>query len=87
MGAIRLEVYVDDECLTCGRSFDVAAEVQDAFPELEVAILRPDSDGGIHRHLVAAVPTYILNGQVISLGNPTLADLTAAITWLATGAH
>ena len=87
MGAIRLEVYVDDECLACSRSLAVAAQVQDAFPDVDVAVLRPDSDEGAHRHLVAAVPTYILNGRVISLGNPTLAELSDAIVGLATGAQ
>lgn len=82
---IRLEVYVDDDCLTCSRSLAVAGEVQDAFPDVEVIVVGPTSELGDYRHLVAAVPTYILNGRVVSLGNPTFQALSAAIREVATG--
>lgn len=76
---MRLEVYVDDECLACSRSRSVASEVRVAHPDLEVVVLPPHDDGAQHGHLVAAVPTYILDGRVISLGNPRFEDLDAAI--------
>lgn len=87
MDSIRLEVYVDDDCLTCSRSLAVAADVRNAFPEVDVLVVGPDSAQGGYRHLVAAVPTYILNGRVVSLGNPTLTDLSAAIRGLTAGAE
>ena len=87
MAPIRLEVYVDDDCMTCSRSFAIAAEVQDMFPEVEVLVLGPQDEAGDFRHLVAAVPTYILNGKVVSLGNPTAADLGDTIRHLAAGAR
>lgn len=85
MGSIRLEVYVDDECLVCSRSLAIASQIRTAFPDVVVVVVGPESDDGLHRHLVAAVPTYILNGQVVSLGNPTFADLSAAILGLTSG--
>ncbi len=85
MGTIQLEVYVDDECLTCSRSLALAAEIGAAFPGIDVVVVGPESVEGAYRHLVAAVPTYILSGRVVSLGNPTFEDLSAAILELAGG--
>lgn len=85
MVPIRLEVYVDDDCLNCSRSAALAAEVQAAFPGIEVAVLEPPHERGTYRHLVAAVPTYILNGTIVSLGNPTFARLSEVIEELAVG--
>jgi hypothetical protein len=70
---------VDDDCLACTRSRLVASEVRRAYPDLEVILLPPDDDGAQHGHLLAAVPTYILDGRVVSLGNPRFEDLDAAI--------
>lgn len=85
MGTIRLEVHVDDDCFACSRSLALAAEVGAAFPDLDVRIVGLQSEDGGYQHLVAAVPTYILNGRVVSLGNPTLEALSAAIRELLTG--
>ena len=82
--AIRLAVYVDDDCLTGSRSHIEAEEVQNAFPNVEVVVASSASDEGDYRHLVAAVPTHILNGRVVSLGNLTFDALSVAIRELAT---
>ena len=44
-----------------------------------VQVIDLGGPGGEHRHLVAAAPTYILNGRVVSLGNPAHAELHGAI--------
>lgn len=85
MGTIELEVYVDDGCLICARAVALAAQVQEAFPGARVVVVRSERDGGEHRGLVAAVPTYVLNGRVVSLGNPAFDDLEATILEVASG--
>ncbi|MEZ4552779.1 MAG: thioredoxin family protein [Dehalococcoidia bacterium] len=79
MDTIELEVYVDEGCATCQRAAALARQVEAEHPEVTVTLVYARGDQGAHRHLVAAVPTYILNGRVVSLGNPRLADLEAAI--------
>ncbi len=85
MATIELEVYVDDGCAVCARALTLAAAVQAAFPEVRVAVVSSGRDEGTHRELVAAVPTYVLNGRVVSLGNPTFEEIEGAIAAIADG--
>ena len=67
----HLDIYIEQNCFGCDYAKDLASEVQEIFPQLQVRILdltrpnirKPDS--------VFAVPTYILDGSMIWLGNPT----------------
>lgn len=86
MRRVVLEVYIDEACLACRRAMELSAEVGAAHPEVSVSLYRGGEGGGAHRHLVAAVPTYVLDGRVVSLGNPRRADLEAAIARAASGA-
>ena len=64
----KLQIYVENDCWSCEESLSIAAETQARFENVEVVIIdllndeRPDP--------VFAVPTYVLNGRIISLGNP-----------------
>ncbi|MGA9532453.1 MAG: thioredoxin family protein [Anaerolineales bacterium] len=66
----NLEIYIEPNCATCELAFEIAELVQLRLPQVEVSLIditepnveRPDS--------VFAVPTYLLNGQTFSLGNP-----------------
>lgn len=70
---VKLQVYIADDCWTCEETKRIVADMASQFPELAVELLdlneveRPDE--------VFAVPTYLLNGRVISLGNPTRQEL------------
>ncbi len=65
---VKLQVYITENCWTCAESQLIAAEMAGEFPQINVEILdmtrakRPDN--------VFAVPTFLLNGRVVSLGNP-----------------
>ena len=85
MAAVRLEIYVEPGCRVCARSEDIATNVRQAEPDLEVAVIDLSGAGGQHRHLVVAAPTYVLNGRVISLGNPDRDDLASEIARARTG--
>ncbi len=81
-----LEIYVQDGCFGCQRSFELAERARGAFPEMQVDIIDMLSTGGIYRSQVAATPTYILDGEIISLGNPSPAELEAMLAIRATRA-
>ena len=65
---VKLQVYITENCWTCAESRHIASEIAEEFPQVQVEILdmtraeRPDN--------VFAVPTFLLNGRVVSLGNP-----------------
>jgi hypothetical protein len=76
---VSLEIYVDEGCLGCRRSLELAAHVRSRFPDVDVKVYDASEPAGNSRHLVLATPTFILNGKKMSLGNPSPAQLDEAI--------
>jgi len=68
--AASLEIYVEADCFVCARSSEIAAGVRATFADVEVEMIDLADGGGRHRHLLIAAPTYVLDGEVVSLGNP-----------------
>ncbi len=79
-----LEIYVQEGCFSCQRSLELAERAREAFPEMQVSIVDFASAAGIYRSKVAATPTYIVDGEIISLGNPSPAELEAMLAIRAT---
>ena len=65
---VKLQVYVKDDCWTCAESRRIVAEIAPQFPQLFVELL--DMETSNKPQDIFAVPTYVLDGRVISLGNP-----------------
>jgi hypothetical protein len=66
-----LEIYVAPNCFGCETARDVARMVRAlGWPDLEVRVLDLSEPGVSPPPAVFAVPTYVLDGRVISLGNP-----------------
>lgn len=71
---VKLQVFVKPDCELCNRARQLAKDADKQFPNLEVDIVdlnqtQPDRDD------VFAVPTFVLEGRVLSLGNPQESDL------------
>ena len=81
-----LEIYIQEGCFGCQRSFELAERARGAFPEMQVEVVDMRSTEGVYRSQVAATPTYILDGEIISLGNPSPAELEAMLAIRATRA-
>ena len=70
---IKLQVYTSADCWSCQETERIVSDMTSEFPDVAFEMLEmeavqlPDN--------VFAVPTYVLDGRVISLGNPTRADL------------
>lgn len=75
-GPVRLDVYVESGCSPCQRAEWLAREIDREYPEADVRIIdireRDDAD-------IFAVPTFVLNGEVFSLGNPWGSELRRSI--------
>jgi len=71
---VKLQVFVKTDCDVCSRARKLAKHADEQFPNLEVDIVdmnetQPDRDD------VFAVPTFVLEGRVLSLGNPQESEL------------
>ncbi len=66
---MRLEIYVAQHCLNCDEAVSIAEQVR-SIEGIEVEVIDLEQAGQNVPSRVIAVPTYILNGHIISLGNP-----------------
>jgi hypothetical protein len=74
-----LEVYVSSECLNCDEALSLAEEAAARYPDVVVRVIDLDLNGSPPPDPVVAVPTYVLNGRVVSLGNPYSKELFACL--------
>jgi hypothetical protein len=71
-----LEIVVAGACLGCGDARMLAELLMNANPPgLSVRLIDLDVPGAVRPAAVFAVPTYVLDGKILSLGNP-------AVDWL-----
>lgn len=66
---MHLEIYVSDQCANCQEAIMIA-EAARSITGLNITVMNLDVPEQPMPLQVVAVPTYILNGLVISLGNP-----------------
>lgn len=69
----KLDVFVSNDCWSCAETREIVTAMQVQFPQMEIALR--DSEPELWPQEVFAVPTYMLDGRVISLGNPSRSDL------------
>ena len=66
-----LDVYVAPACAGCETARRLAAALRAlALPGVEVRLIDLSEPGVVRPPAVFAVPTYLLDGRVLSLGNP-----------------
>lgn len=64
-----LEIFVAPHCAPCVEARAIAQELRGTFPWLQVELVELDGRRELPPRVVAT-PTYLLDGRVISLGNP-----------------
>lgn len=75
----RLEVIVMSGCPGCDEAHRLADEARRRFPALSVAIIDLSEEPDRQPPNVFAVPTYLVDRRVVSLGTPSAGDLFHAI--------
>ena len=75
----RLDIYIDQACPGCARALELAAQVRETLPRVEVRIFDLARSSIKKPPSVFAVPTYLLDGKTVSLGNPNLQELVSKI--------
>lgn len=78
--AIRVEIYVADHCLSCEYAYEIAGTIEEKFPAVDLRIINLSQTTEPIPDAVFATPTYLLNGRLWSLGNPSSADIQARLS-------
>jgi hypothetical protein len=68
-GTLHLDIYITTVCTNCGEALLIAERVQ-SIAGLDISVVNLDQPGQRIPPNVVAVPTYVLDGRVVSLGNP-----------------
>jgi len=66
---MHLDIYVTNHCTNCEEALLIAERAQ-TIAGLTVTVIHLDQPGQHIPPHVVAVPTYVLDGKVVSLGNP-----------------
>jgi predicted thioredoxin/glutaredoxin len=66
-----LKIYVSCHCSTCAYAYMVAEAIRRDFPTVDVSLIDIHETQEAIPEAVFATPTYLLNGRVWSLGNPS----------------
>lgn len=73
---IRLDIYVAENCFVCDYTHEIARMIQRDFPQVNMRIIYVTNTEEEIPDVVFATPTYLLNGRVWSLGNPSPQQVT-----------
>lgn len=74
-----LEVYVEQDCRPCEHARRLANRISERLPQVDVRLIDLSLDEHDRPASVFAVPTYLLNGELLSLGNPDEEELIACL--------
>lgn len=70
-----LKIFVTEHCPGCVEARRVAAEVARDYPHLAVEVIDLNAPDASVPEAVFATPTYMLNERIVSLGNPSPAEV------------
>lgn len=68
-----LNIYITENCWSCEEAVRIVEDVSPLFPDVIFSLLDLQTNNPPEE--VFAVPTYVLNGKVAYLGNPTREQL------------
>lgn len=79
---VSVDIYVSEHCFVCEYAYEVAAVIRRDFPAVAVRIIDVHRNEGLVPEIVFATPTYLLNGDLWSLGNPSPEAVTETLSAL-----
>jgi hypothetical protein len=78
-GEVCLEVVVSVSCAGCAQALALAERFGQERPDVVVGVVNVDQASWAPRPGFAGTPMFYLGNTVVSYGNPTLAQLHAAV--------
>lgn len=76
--AAFLAIYVSEHCSVCLYALEVAERIRSLYPNVAIDVIDVADAPEAVPEAVFATPTYLLNGRVWSLGNPSEEMIRAA---------
>lgn len=73
--SVRVDIYVAEHCPVCQYAFEVAERIEVDFPDVNLHVVDIAQSTEPIPEAVFATPTYLLNGKLWSLGNPSPEDV------------
>lgn len=73
-----LEVLISADCAACAEALEVVAQLRISHPRVPVRLTDVDESGWRAPPGFVGTPMYLLDGRILSLGNPSPAQLRAA---------
>lgn len=70
-----LKIFVTTHCPGCAEAQATATRIKQDYPHLPVELIDLDDPQAHIPEAVFATPTYMLNDRVVSLGNPSPAEI------------
>lgn len=77
---MRVDIYVAEHCRVCQYSLEVARRIEADFPHVTLRVVDIARTTEPLPEAVFATPTYLLNGRLWSLGNPSPEDVEERLT-------
>lgn len=66
-----LKIFVADDCHSCVEARAIASRIEQDYPDqLTVEVVDVADNHTVIPDAIFATPTYMLNGRIVSLGNP-----------------
>ncbi|MCB0063523.1 MAG: hypothetical protein KDE19_15480 [Caldilineaceae bacterium] len=79
---ITLDIYITQHCGNCAYAHEVAADIRQRYPQIRVRLIDLQCTTEPIPEAVFATPTYLLNGRVWSLGNPSPTQIQETLATL-----
>jgi hypothetical protein len=67
---LKLDVYLTPSCFGCAEALRLAQAAASRFPRCVVRVVDLEREPQARPEGLVAVPTYLLNEEVLFLGNP-----------------
>lgn len=69
-----LQIYVSEDCWGCLEARKIADEMRVEYASARVELIERNTAASWPQEIIAT-PAYMLNGRLVSLGNPTREEL------------
>ena len=78
-GRPTLALYIGESCDSCRAAVEVAERAGREFPHIDVSVVDLGVSSELRPEGVFAVPTFVLDGEVVSLGTPSWKRLASLL--------
>ncbi len=79
----QLTIYIKDNSYQCGEAIDLASQIKRRLPQIELEIINIDRRNDDNDIVVNEEPVFVLDHEILHIGNPDEDALVEAISGFA----